>query len=155
MKRWKWSGKDTIQCRQCPESFPQSLALICLGIYPTLLLSWCVSSDIENLSLTRGWQGEMLPGLAVSPRTLMWAVKRNRRTAGSRKQHLGPSLLRHFSSVPQNHVVPHSPGPVCVLRGEDSPAVLQNWALLEGEPPCAAAGQRLRGVRRVKLNYWR
>lgn len=83
-----------------------------------------MSSDAESLPLAGGCQGEMLPGLAVSPRTSMGAVKQNR-TAASRKQHLGPALQRHFSSVPQNHVVPHSPGPVCVLKGESIPAVLQ------------------------------
>lgn len=45
--------------------------------------------------------------------------------------------------------------PCVCAQGWGQPSSAAELGSAGGEPPCAAAGQRLRGVRRVKLNYWR
>lgn len=102
---------------------------------PLSFLSWCVSSGLETLP-----QPELAGDAAwasCEPQDLMWAVKWDRSTAGP-GEHPGAIFQRHFSSVPQ-HLLELIPCPVCVLRAESIPAVLQNWAEAE-RCVCSARG---------------
>lgn len=112
-----------------------SCSPFCPGVW-VQLLGTCPSQEAGR---------EMLPGPAVNPRALMWAVKWNRGTAGSRKQHLVP-FQRHFSSVLRT-TASCIPWPCVWAQGWEHPSSAAGLGSAGGEhPPCAAHGQRLRGV---------
>lgn len=138
MERWKWSGKPRSSADNALKAFLNNWQSFIWVFIPLCFLSWCVGSDIENLPLTRGWQGDAA-WAGCEPQDLDVSCEMEQKYCWLKETAPCATFQRHCSSVPQKHLRAPFPGPVCVLRGENSPAVLQNWA----EPD------------RVKFNYWR
>lgn len=115
MERWKWSGKPRSSADNALKAFLNNWQSFIWVFIPLCFLSWCVGSDIENLPLTRGWQGDAA-WAGCEPQDLDVGCEMEQKYCWLKETAPCATFQRHCSSVPQKHVELHSLA-LCVCSG--------------------------------------